>query len=194
LRSHNANVPTHIELADYPSSPPEISNYRADALGWCTDVGSHDWFKQGRSRPPDCFSYGHRAGDAEVHRSRINLMHRPAEQRHTQVSDGIPGDDALVKGLPHSLLGWTHVLGHYLGLRGLVDELDARTALARLDLQAHAREVSVSACLLFVHPSRVRGPTDRLAVRNLGLADGRPDAKLPCQSVNRYLQVELTHS
>ena len=116
------------------------------------------------------------------------------EARHPDIDDRIAERAARLGRLHDALLDGRDVLARDHATDDLVDELDARTALGRLDAQARDRELTVATALLLELPFRFGRSRDRLAVRDLDVFALDLDAELARQLLERDRQVRLAHA
>ena len=91
----------------------------------------------------------------------------------------------------HALFDRRNELPRYDAAGDLVDELEARTARLRFDLNHDIAELTVTARLFFVPPALLGGFADRLAIADMRHARRQLQAELPFGARQRRLQMNL---
>ena len=123
---------------------------------------------------------------------------RAVEQGHPHVDDGIPCDHAVRGGLLRARPGRRRAEIARAGQRRAsdgIDELIATASGQRLDPEPHVAELSL-------HPAGLarelafllHAGADRLAIRDLRLADVRFDLELALHALDEHLEVQLAHA
>src|ERR1043165_1795876 len=112
---------------------------------------------------------------------------------HREVDDREADQGAGLRRLLHALLDRRDVLARDVAALDLVDELEARAALAGDDLYLHLAELAGAARLLLVGVGELDRLREILAIGDLRSADVRLDLELALHAVDEDLEVELAH-
>ena len=139
----------------------------------------HDRLEDDGVRLADGLLEAHRAGDLERHLGRVDVVRRAVEQDRLDAHHGVAGEHADVHGVLEALVDRSDVLARDAATGDLVLELVRLVGrdLEGLDRELDLRELTRSTGLLLVRVVvTLDGLLDRLAVRDLGLADVRLDA------------------
>src|SRR2546427_238632 len=131
----------------------------------------------------------HRVGRAPLrHRPHLRRVPEHLPQRHRGANDL-----RAAARLADTLLDGGNVLPRYRAADDLVLELEPLPRVG-LDLEVDVAVLAAAARLSHVAPLRLRGLTNGLAVRDLGLADVGLDPEFAQEAVDDDLQVKLAHA
>src|SRR4030095_2310514 len=114
-------------------------------------------------------------------------------QPRLDVDDRVAGQHAGVERLADTLLDRRDVFPRDRAADDLVLELEALAGLVRLHLEVDIAVLTAAARLPHVAALRLGLLADRLAIRDLRLADVGLDPELAQEPVDDDLQVELAH-
>jgi hypothetical protein len=114
--------------------------------------------------------------------------------RHAHVLQRIAGDGAFVQHLAHALLDGRDELVRDAAADGLVDELEARALLARLDAQPDLAELAGAAGLLLVPVVALGLGGDGLAVGDARRVGLDVDVELLGEPAHQHLEVQLAEA
>ncbi len=122
-------------------------------------------------------------------------MRGTVEQRHADTLERVAGEDTELHGLLATGVDRGDVLLRNAATGDLVHELVALAGLDRLDRDLDLRELAGATGLLLVRVvDALDGLADRLAVRDLRLADVGLDLELTLHTVDQHLEVQLAHT
>src|SRR5262245_16807231 len=116
------------------------------------------------------------------------------KQRNFDIYDRIACKRTTLSGLAHASLYCRNIL---LGNRSSLDRVDKLKSPARhlrLNTELNVSVLSASTCLADKFPFVFDRSTDRLLVRDLGLAHVSAHVKFSQQPINNNLQMELPHT
>src|SRR5882724_6666576 len=178
---------------DPTAAAVQVPDDRAHVLLRGHDLDVHDGLEQHRLGAPARLLEAHRRGDLERHLGGVHVVVRAVGEPDVDVHDRVAGEHAGVERLADALLDGGNVLPRDRAADDLVLEFEA-LRLVRLDLQVDVAVLAAAARLPHVTPLRRGGLPDRLAIRDLGLADVGLDPELAQEAVDDDLQVELAHA
>ena len=115
------------------------------------------------------------------------------DQMHLEIDDREADQRARLGGLAHALLDRRDIFLRNVAALDLVEELEARSALAGNDLHLDLAELAGAARLLLVGVGELDRLREILAIGDLRSADVGLDLELALHAVDEDLEVELAH-
>ena len=112
----------------------------------------------------------------------------------TKALHRIPGHRALTENLANAFFDRGNELAGYGAADGLVDELESRAPLQRLDLQIDLAKLAGTAGLFLVSAMTFRCPRHRLPVRHLRRMRFHFEPVVLAKPLQRQAQMQLAHT
>src|SRR5437588_3890878 len=192
-RADDLRAAARLHRDDPTTAAVQVSDDGAHVFLGRHDLDVHHRLEQRRLGPAAGFLEAHRGGDLEGHLGRVHVVIRAVGQPHLDVDDRVAGQHAGIERLADPLLDRRNVFARDRAADDLVLELEALARLVRLDLEVDVAVLAAATGLPHVAALRLGGLADRLAIRNLGLADVGLHLELAQEAVDDDLQVELAH-
>src|SRR2546425_7322644 len=191
--ANDLRAAARLHRDDPTAAAVQIPDDRAHVLLGRHDLDVHHGLEQHGLGAPAGFLEADRRGDLERHLRRVDVVVRAVGEPDLDVHHRVAGEHAGVERLADTLLDGGNVLPRYRAADDLVLELEALPRVG-LDLEVDVAVLAAAARLSHVAPLRLRGLTNGLAVRDLGLADVGLDPEFAQEAVDDDLQVKLAHA
>src|SRR6187431_520069 len=186
-----------LHRLDLTATGVQVADDIAHVLLGGAHLDAHDGLEDHGVRLASGLLEAHRAGDLERHLGGVDVVRRTVEQDRLDAHHRVAREDSDVHRVLEPLVDRGDVLARDAPTGDLVVELVdlVRAQVHRLDRELDLRELTRSTGLLLVRVVvTLDGLLDRLAVRDLGLADVRLDAEFALHAVDEDVEVKLAHA
>src|SRR5436190_1642606 len=193
VRANDLRARTLFHLLDLSAAARQVTHDVAGVVLGRHDFDVHDRFLDDRTGFLRAFLIRHRAGDLERHFAGVDVVERAVIQNRANARHRIAGHDAALHRFLDALLGRLDELARDGTAGDLIDELEPAFR-NRLEAHLDVAVLALAARLAHELSFGFRLARDRLAIRDLRLADVRTDVELADHTVDDDLEVQLAHA
>src|SRR6478735_4322015 len=199
-RGDDAGAVALVHREDLAATGVDVTDDVTEEVLGGDDLDGHQRLHEDGVRAARGVLEGHRAGDLEGQLGGVDVVVLAVGEGDLDVDHRVAGDDAELHGLLATGVDRGDVLARDATTGDLVHELVAAAtvgvdARGRLDVDDDAGVLAGAAGLLLVGVlDLVDGLADRLAVRDLRLADVGLDVDLAAHAVDEDVEVQLAHA